>query len=140
MSNFFIKINDGKRDWFLHWSAIVDAPVSVGMSYAELEAHILKTDGEDGLKFFETYSKDLLFETNCSSSLHSVDLLFKRNRAGYREHPASKKEILEGYCYHHYLFYGKRNNREYQRWKRKNEGTKNRLFALYSRIKRLRMK
>lgn len=39
MGRAIIKLNDGKRDWYLEWSTVVDAPVTYGMSLKGLKAH-----------------------------------------------------------------------------------------------------
>lgn len=117
MAKFFIKINDGKRDWYLHWSTVVDAPTSRGMSYEELKKYVEEKDGENGLKLFDSNSKNF-DRTGTSSPGITLDDLLCHNRAGVNETTANKEEILNGFCYDEYLYYRK-TKEDYEVWKKR---------------------
>ena len=50
MGRGIVRLNDGKRDWYLEWSTICDAPATYGMSRDEIYQYRLESTGTDGVR------------------------------------------------------------------------------------------
>lgn len=99
MPRFFIKLNAGDRDWYLIWSTVVDAPVSLGMSREEAGEHVREQYGRGQLESWWPGALKLLDERGVSSRGYSshIDAVCA-NRAGAGESCLSPVEIVEVYC------------------------------------------
>ena len=98
MPRFLIKLNAGDRDWYLVWSTVVDAPVSMGLSFDEAEIDVHQRYGDAGRNWWPT-AANLLKEKGVSTRGYecSIDVI-KYNRAGAGESCLSPDEIVKVYC------------------------------------------
>ncbi len=99
MGRAIIKLNDGKRDWYLEWSSVCDAPYTGGMSLQELFEHIADAEGAQGLA--ELPARLARVEEKGTSSYDSPDVIsvIGFNRAGEGETCLTMAQLIEVYCY-----------------------------------------
>lgn len=85
------------KDHYLEWSTIVDAPVTFGMSLAELEEHIRYEYGRSGLRDLpERLARVEQYGTSFIGT--SVEDVLRGNRAGPDEQALTADEIYQAYC------------------------------------------
>jgi hypothetical protein len=95
---FLIKLNADDRDWYLVWSTVVDAPVSMGMSFDEAEIDVHQRYGAAGRGWWPT-ATNLLKEKGVSTrGYENAVAVLHGNRAGAGESCLSPDEIVEVYC------------------------------------------
>ncbi len=100
MANGIIRLERGGREWFLEWSTVVDAPVTCGMSEAELRDHVKEEYGNRGLERIEARLE------RCRRCGHSylddesqtVAEFVEYNRAGPGESCLTVDELIDAYC------------------------------------------
>lgn len=97
---YIIKLNDGKRDYYLEWSTIVDAPTTYGMSRDEFEEYYLDEYGKALWAGLAARLKAVELNGHSAFFAKSVDDLISFNRAGKDEKSLTKKQIIRKYCTH----------------------------------------
>lgn len=100
MGRVIIKLTDPKtkKEYYLHWSSIVDAPVTYGLTKKEFKKYYKEEFGNEGMR---TLDKDLELVDKKGHSSHynmTVNDIIERNRAGKNEKKLTKKQIIERYC------------------------------------------
>lgn len=93
MGNPIVKLEGS----YLIWSTIVDAPITFGGTRKQLEARIREEHGRRGVE--ELVARLERVEAKGTSSRHdeSADDTIFLNRAGPREAPLAREEIVEFY-------------------------------------------
>lgn len=98
MPHYLIRLERDCKEWFLEWSTIVDAPVTFGMSEAELLDHIRFKYGNDGIsRLPERLARVRRNGCSCLPEMNLEDLL-AYNRAGKGETTLTTDEIIDDYC------------------------------------------
>lgn len=99
--SIIIKLTDDKtkRDYYLEWGTIVDAPITYGLSLKEFKKYYKDEYGRKGMRDLPQILKRVE-ETGCSDriSADTLKYLLKHNRAGTKEKCIDKEEILKRYC------------------------------------------
>lgn len=98
MSRFLIKLNDGKKDYYLEWSTIVDAPVTYGLSLEELKAYIKDEYGNEGMRELDQRLKRVEEHNHSLYTNESLETVIDFNRAGPKEGRLTIKGIIRSYC------------------------------------------
>jgi hypothetical protein len=93
MGNPIVKLG-GK---YLVWSTIVDAPVSYGMTLAELETYVREEDGRRGVDELGRRLQRVAEKGTSSFDDKDADDTIWLNRAGPDETPLHREEIIEFY-------------------------------------------
>jgi len=100
MSRYIIKLTDKKtkKDYYLEWSTIVDAPVTWGMTLKEFKKYYKAQYGRAGLD--ELPSRLQRVEATGTSSMHKLTAedCIAGNRAGKKEVHLTYEEIVSYYC------------------------------------------
>lgn len=94
MSQYLIKI----RDRYFEWSTVSDAPITHGMTEAELHQHIRQRDGEAGIRELPARLKRVEAQGTSSLLAHTLADLLENNRAGEDETHLSADEIYAAYA------------------------------------------
>jgi hypothetical protein len=102
MSEYIIKLNDKKNDFYLIWSTVTKSPLSKGMSLEKFKDFYRFTLKESGIalsdeKGFEERLKRAN-QTDCSAFNYNLDEIIMNNRAGDNKEKLTKGEILKKYC------------------------------------------
>lgn len=100
MGRFILKITDdkAKKDYYLEWSTIVDAPVTYGGSLKQFKDYYKNKYGESGMKELPERLKRVN-KTGCSSMMgDKAEDFFNCNRAGKNETQLDKEGLLDNYC------------------------------------------
>ena len=94
MGRYIIKL----EDYYLLWSTIVDAPITLGMSLNEFKIYYRVEYGEKGM---ENLSARLIRvnKKGCSGFDTTLDRLLDINRAGPDESKLTRLEIIDAYCH-----------------------------------------
>lgn len=103
MGRAIIKLNDGKRDWYLEWSTVVDAPVSYGMNRVEAMDYLTSRGGlfcppstrEQAEASLQRADKT---GTSWFNVPRNVEETIACNRAGPNETELTREEIIKTYC------------------------------------------
>lgn len=98
MPRMIIKLSEGKRDWYLEYSTVVDAPINYGMSLEEFKEYYQEEYGKSSMGELE---KRLMRveEKGSSSMIHKgLNDTIDYNRAGKGETCLSKEQMIEHYC------------------------------------------
>lgn len=93
MGRTLIKLTHDKKDYYLEWSSIVDAPITWGMSLEELKKYIKDKYGNEGLRELSYRLERLDLENN-----HRIEGIISYNRSGKNETKMTIKEIINKYC------------------------------------------
>src|ERR1700761_5553495 len=101
MPCYIMKLTDSeeKKDYYLEWSTIVDAPITWGLSLQSFKAYYRKKYGSQGMADLPMRLERV--EKGGISAYSPFDVLeayFEFNCAGPRGAVASKEYILENYC------------------------------------------
>lgn len=101
MGKFILKITDDqtKKDYYMEWSTVVDAPTTYGLELDEFKEYYKNQYGESGMKDLPERMERV--EKTGSSGRPPYDELddfFKFNRAGENESCIDKEGILNRYC------------------------------------------
>ncbi len=94
MGTYIIKLDNQ----YLLWSTVVDAPVSYGMKTQNDVALELEMRGQYTRNFPERMER--VEKNGISATDHTLEELFKFNRAGPNESCLTKAEIIAQYCNH----------------------------------------
>lgn len=98
MGRYIVKLTDKRRDYYLEWSTVVDAPVTYGMSLEQFRRHYQSEYGNSAMREFDERMKRVE-DKGTSSLMHkSVAELVAYNRAGDNETRLTMKELIEKYC------------------------------------------
>ena len=100
MARFIIQLIDQKtkRDYYLEWSTVVDAPVTNGMDLNEFQEYYKKEYGVAGYRELESRLKRVQ-DTGHSSSIEcELQDIISNNRAGENESELTIDQILKQYC------------------------------------------
>ena len=100
MGTALLRLMDGETEWWLEWSTVVDAPVTYGMTEAQLGEHIMTTQGSDGLgrlsrRMEVARSRGGLASTSFLDYERDVD----HNRAGAKETSITIAQLIDVYCH-----------------------------------------
>lgn len=100
MARFVIKLQDQKNTWYLVWSTVVDAPITIGMTSGELRKWWKKEYGDHELIDFDARIMPHVKAYGHSATYHkgSVEDLITPNRAGPEESNIGISEIINHYC------------------------------------------
>ena len=101
MPRLICKIQDGDKAFYLEWSTVVDAPVTVGMSLEEYKEYYKDEYGqfsEEAAVFQDRMKRVEEKGTSSRDNTTTLDLI-KGNRAGKRESCLNKEQIIEWYCH-----------------------------------------
>lgn len=83
---------------FLEWSSVVDAPVTFGMTEAELRKHIAEHYGTEGLRVADSrIERAKRVGTSYLDNNESFDDLVSFNRAGPNETQLTKEQLIRIY-------------------------------------------
>lgn len=86
-----------KKDYYLEWSTVVDAPVTFGMSIDDFKSYYRRRYGEDAIaKLPERLER--VEAKGTSSMTETLAELIKLNRAGEAENELDYDDIVEDYC------------------------------------------
>lgn len=99
MGHFIIKLKDEntKKEYYLEWSSVVDAPITWGLTLKQLKQRIKKESGNEGLK--ELVDRLKRVEKTGTSCLGStLDNHIFVNRAGSRGQHITKEQMIQKYC------------------------------------------
>jgi len=99
MANAIIKLTDGASDWYLEWSNVVDAPLTVGMSKDDITQYLIGkygTNNHTEAFLAERFSR--VEENGTSYYGTTLEELIAGNRAGENEKELTYKELVEEYC------------------------------------------
>jgi hypothetical protein len=97
MGRGLVRFERDGREWFVEWSTVVDAPITYGLTEAELRDYIREEYGRQG-------SADLderivrCRGTGTSFRGETGPTVILGNRAGHNEALLSEDEIVEWYC------------------------------------------
>ena len=94
MPKFIVKIDN----FYLEWSTIVDAPVSLGMPLSEFQTWYQAEYGSDGMRGLP--DRLARVEKTGTSSFYgeTLDDLISGNRAGPDEDELTRDELVAAYC------------------------------------------
>jgi hypothetical protein len=101
MPQHIIKLNDDrdKKEYYLIWSTIVDAPVTYGMSLNELKNWYKQQYGQNGMIELEGRLERVeKFGISAYPPFNVIENYFSFNRAGEDESVLDKNGIIEKYC------------------------------------------
>ena len=84
-------------DYYLIWSSVVDAPITLGMSQDQLIDWLETEYGHDGLLWWDR-AKPWIEKHGTSEPLYPIETILSNNRAGPNETELSKDEIIQHYC------------------------------------------
>lgn len=98
MAYFICKFTHGGRDYYLEWSTIVDAPVTVGMSREQFARYYQDEYGRADMGEFAGRMKRVEEKGTSPHFYESVDDVIRYNRAGGKEQQLTKEEIIQKYC------------------------------------------
>lgn len=98
----FKLVDDDKREWFLEWSTIVDAPVTYGMSLDALREYVKDKYGSEGLaelpeRLARVEQRGHSFHGD--SEGEDVIGLIAINRAGLNETMLTYRQMVDVYCH-----------------------------------------
>ena len=101
MSRYILKLHDDqkKKDYYLFWSSIVDAPVSEGLSKKEFTKLYQIEYGLSGMQKLSERMKRVEKQGSSCVLGRTGNEMIKRNRAGNDESELTKAEILNKYCH-----------------------------------------
>lgn len=97
MGNPIVKLPHATRPYIIY-SSIVDAPITRGMTLAELKTYIREKYGRDGIRDLDMRLKRV--ETKGTSSFDDVSArdTVAFNRAGLKETCLSMEQLVEFFC------------------------------------------
>ncbi len=98
MPRYFVKVRDGKRDRYIHWSTVVDAPIGVFDSLDAVKACVKEEWGSNGLvQMKDAFAR--LEKVGVSVVYHEDPRdAMSFNRAGPNESELTYEEIIARYC------------------------------------------
>lgn len=101
MGKFILKITDDKtkKDYYMEWSTVVDAPITYGLDLNEFKEYYKSQYCERGMMDLPERMKRV--EKTGSSGMppyNKLDDFFKFNKAGSNESCIDKEGILNRYC------------------------------------------
>lgn len=99
MGRCIIKLNDGKRDWYLEWSTIVDAPVTYGMTIEEMKAYRKERTGTEGIRYWDEVVARVIAKGVSWYDNTDLDGTLSFNRAGKGETCLTPEQIIAMYCH-----------------------------------------
>jgi len=94
MPKFIVKLDE----FYLEWSTIVDAPVSLGMPLSEFKAWYRGKYGSDGMNDLPGRLARVEKTGTSSHGGPPVDDLISGNRAGPDEDELTRDELIAAYC------------------------------------------
>lgn len=98
MPSFLIKLTNKKKDYFLEWSTIVDAPITYGLSLHELKGYIKERYGTEGLKDLSSRLERVQEKGHSAFSNRSLKEIIIPNRAGKNERSLSIEGLIRKFC------------------------------------------
>ena len=90
-------MSDEKRDFYLEWSTVVDAPTTFGMSLDEFKDFYRQEYGNQEMQQLPQ-RLERVERTGSSEHGKTLDDVLIANRAGKNETEISKAEIFRKYC------------------------------------------
>lgn len=97
MPRFIVKLTDKDKDYYLHWSTIVNAPISYGMPLDEFKEYYKEKYGQDCLYDLER-SLNQVEKRGVNSWEETPETLISGNRAGKDEKTLTMSQIIKHYC------------------------------------------
>jgi hypothetical protein len=99
MPCYIIKLEDGKKEYYLEWSTIVDAPVTFGMSKEDFLKHYVHEYGHSRTILSELDRRmERVEETGTSARDRTLAQVLEFNRAGPSEKCLTREQIIQKYC------------------------------------------
>lgn len=98
MPQFIVKLERGAAAWYLEWSAIVDAPVTKGMSLVEFREHIQQEYGRRGVEALDERLDRVEVSGTSLMTPESARDAVLYNRAGPDETELTYDQIVDRYC------------------------------------------
>lgn len=101
MGHYIIKLTDeGKKDYYLEYSSVCDAPITYGMDLDEFKEYYQEEYGKSGMEGLPQRLARVEAVGTSEYSAKSVDETLVCNRAGKNETRLTKAQIVEMYCVH----------------------------------------
>lgn len=97
MPKYIIKLEDEGQSYYLEWSTIVDAPVSIGMLLDEFKIRYKHKYGTEGMKELDERLERVNLQGTSALHYLTVDVLLELNRAGPEESHLNMEGIIEKY-------------------------------------------
>lgn len=94
MPKFIVKLDE----FYLEWSTIVDAPVSLGMPLSEFQGWYQAKYGSDGMRDLPDRLARVEKTGTSSHNGQTADDLLSGNRAGPDEDELTRDELVAAYC------------------------------------------
>ena len=101
-------VGEDKREWFMEWSSVVDAPLTYGMNLEGLADHVRYNHGQAGIDELPArmervdkrgHSMNLdAWELKHGGDLECVEYITSGNRAGVGETTLTNVQIIAMYC------------------------------------------
>ena len=101
MGHSIIKLNDGKRDYYLEFSSNVDAPVTFGMTLGEFTEFYRIEYGRSSMRGFQQRMERVEEKGTSDYSDNDVDETIAHNHAGKDGTCLTKEQIIKVYCHEH---------------------------------------
>jgi hypothetical protein len=100
MGQYAVKVTDQGRDYYIHWSEIVDAPMFVAVSLADYQSYFLDRFGRDNFDYWTRVGRwDQLETVGLSTAFYDTPReAMACNRAGPNETQLTYEDIIERYC------------------------------------------
>lgn len=97
MGRTIVKLQKGEEVRYIVWSSVVDAPVTYGLTYEELEEHIRFEQGQEGMDALSSRMGRVYQYGTSSWDEESPEELMAFNRAGEKESCLTFDEIVQKY-------------------------------------------
>lgn len=100
MGYMILKLNDGKRDFYLEWSTHTDAPRTFGMSLEEFTTYYREEWGRYAMqREFPERMERVEAKGTSDYCEEAVDETIARNHAGKDGTCLTKEQIIKVYCH-----------------------------------------
>lgn len=115
MPRFIVKLTDQKTDYYLMWSTVVDAPITMGLSREEFKEWYQEEYGNHGMIDFDSRIERVDAKGTSSMMDKNVEETVRFNRAGPKGAPISLQEIIRFFCL------GEDPDKDHPCWDKRNE-------------------
>lgn len=97
MPQYIIRLDDAGVAYYLVWSTVVDAPITMGGTREQLKRYYRNEYGRNGMRDWKERMRRVDAKGVSSHHHESVDELIAFNRAGENESCLSKEQIIDHY-------------------------------------------
>ena len=98
-------VGEDKREWFMEWSSVVDAPLTYGMNLEGLADHVRYNHGQAGIDELpermarvDKRGHSMILGAWSTSADDGVEYITSGNRAGVGETTLTNAQIVAMYC------------------------------------------